>query len=98
MALPTYQSKMQEFQLLQTSWTAQLNPLLAKPLSSANILKGIDLINGATVVNHLLGRKMQGWMISDINGAATIYRSAPLNDLTLTLTSSAACTVDLVVF
>ena len=48
--------------------------------------------------NHGLQQTMQGWMITDINAAATVYRSQPLNDKTLTLTSSAACTVDLVVF
>jgi hypothetical protein len=41
---------------------------------------------------------MQGWMITDINAAAAIYRSAPLNNLTLTLNASAACIVNIGVF
>lgn len=83
---------------MQDKWAAELNPLLAKPLSNASILKGINLVNGVTVVNHLLGRTMQGWFISDIDASANIYRSQPFNNLTLTLTSNAACTVTLVVY
>lgn len=98
MQLPTWQSDDKDFQLMQNKWASILNPLLGKPMSSANILKGVQLINGTTVVNHLLGRNMQGWMISDIDAGATIYRSASFNNLTLSLTSNAACTVNLVVF
>jgi len=84
--------------LMQTKWSAILNPLLQNPLNSINILKNISLSNGSTVINHGLGRQQQGWFISDIQGAATIYRSAPFNALTLTLTSNAAVTVDIGVF
>ncbi len=79
-------------------WATTLNPILVNPLNSIIILKNIALINGATIINHGLGRLMQGWIIIDVNGAATIYRSAPLNPSTLTLTSNAAVTVTLGVF
>ena len=79
-------------------WKSQLDPVLANPMNNSSLLTGIALINGSNVINHKLGRMMQGWMISDINGAATIYRSAPMNSLTLTLASNAAVTVNLVVF
>lgn len=98
MNLPKIRDDNQSFQLMQDKWASILNPLLAKPLSDANMLKHVDLINGVTVVNHLLGRLMQGWIISDSNAAATIYRSQPFNDSTLTLTSNAACTINLLVF
>lgn len=84
--------------LMQTQWASQLNPLLSNPLNSANILKNVKLSVGPNVINHLLGKTMQGWTLVDIDGAATIYRSAPLNDKTLTLTSSAAVTVNIEVF
>jgi hypothetical protein len=84
---------------MQTQWAAQLNPLLANQLNNVQILEGVSLNNGApTVINHLLGRQMQGWFILDINRSATIYRSAPLNATTLTLFSNAACTVNIGVF
>jgi hypothetical protein len=56
------------------------------------------LINGTTIINHGLGKMQQGWFIVDINGAATIYRSQPLNDKTLILNSSAAVIVSIGVF
>lgn len=98
MNLPTWQSTDKDFQLMQSKWASILNPLLSRPLSSNNVLKNIQLINGVNVINHLLGRNMQGWILSDVNASASIYRSQPMNDLTLTLTSDADCTVNLVVF
>lgn len=84
--------------LAQDRWANQLNPMLTLPPNQGFILQDVQLISGVTVVNHLLGRKMQGWMIADQDAAASIYRSAPLNDKTLTLTSNAAVTVALWVF
>jgi hypothetical protein len=98
MALTQFQSNIQELNLLQTSWANKLNPLLDKPLNNSLLIPGVVLSVGDNVINHRLGRKLQGWMLVDINGAATIYRAAPKNNLTLTLNSSAAVTVDLVVF
>lgn len=84
--------------LTETRWKALLDPLLANLLNNAKILYGVQLANGATVINHKLGKRQQGWFIVDIDGAATIYRSQPFNDLTLTLTSNAVVTVNLGVF
>ncbi len=83
---------------ITTRWKVLIDPLLANPLNNASILVGVQLAIGATVINHKLGRPMQGWMILDIDGAATVYRSAPMNHLTLTLTSDAAVTITLGVF
>jgi hypothetical protein len=97
-ALPQFQSEDKDFQLMQNSWGAVLNVLLKNPSLDNVLLKGISLSNGATVINHKLGRTPQGWRIVDIDGAATVYRSQPFNNLTLTLTSNAAVTVSLEVF
>lgn len=98
MALPLFQTSIKELSLLETQWKSQLDPVLANPMTDMSILKDVALINGTTVVNHLLGRKQQGWVITDINGAATIHRSQPFNDKTLTLVSNAAVIVSLGVF
>ena len=98
MELPYIQSDSLTISLLQTRWRSILNPLLALPTSNASLLTDFELINGTTIINHKLGRKMQGWVITDVNAAATIYRSMPLNDKTLTLVSDAACTISLMVF
>lgn len=98
MSLPIYQSDSQVLSMMQTNWSSILNPIIKMPTNNGNILTSVALINGVTVINHLLGRMMQGWFVTDINGAAAIYRSAPLNNLTLTLTSNAAVTVNIFVF
>lgn len=96
--LPQFQSNNQPFQLMQNKWGSILNPIIANPLNNTLLLKDITLVSGTNVINHLLGRPMQGWYITDVNAAATIYRSQPFNNLTLTLTSSGPATINLAVF
>lgn len=98
MALPLQKTDLQALSLLQTSWKAQLDPVLANVTNRMSVIKDVKLASGVNVINHKLGRVQQGWVISDITGIASIYRSAPLNDLTLTLTSSAPVTISLIVF
>ena len=88
------------FDQLLTKWSSELNPLLANPLNNSQILENVVLIDGTNVINHKLGRVMQGWFIIDQNAAASIYRvpTSPFNNLTLTLSSSAAVTVNIGVF
>lgn len=84
--------------LANNKWAQSLNPIVASPISSASILQSISLTTGANTINHGLGRTMQGWFITDVNGVAIIYRSQPLNASTLTLTSSASVIVNIGVF
>lgn len=81
-----------------TRWKSLIDPLLRNNLNSVEFLTGIVLASGTTTFPHKLGRKMQGWFITDIDGASTIYRAAPFNELTLTLTSSSQVTVNIGVF
>jgi len=83
---------------MQLKWKSIIDAFIGNPSNDVSILKNVVLINGVTVVPHKLTQTMQGWRIVDINGAATIYRSAPFNAKTLTLTSNAAVTVALEVF
>lgn len=96
--LPTFKDENKNLMLLQSSWGSQLNPILSNPTTNPSRLKSITLTTGDNVINHKLGVTLQGWYISDINGAAVVYRNAPLNNLTLTLNSNAAVIVDIVVF
>ncbi len=98
MALPQIQSPDQTMMLIQTKWASQLNPLLANKLTQGNLLQNIALINGATIINHLLDRQMQGWILVDKDASVIIYRSAALNPQTLTLTSNGAVNISLWVF
>ena len=81
-----------------TRWKSLIDPILKNPLNSVSILEDVSLKIGDNVINHRLGRKLRGWVLLDVNAATTIYRSAPFNDLTLTLNSSAVATISLGVF
>jgi hypothetical protein len=96
--LPYLQTSDPELNQLQTKWKSQLDPVLAQALAQGIVLKSVKIATGQTILNHLLGRVLQGFFLTDINGAATIYRSAPKNALTLTLTSNASVTADIFVF
>lgn len=98
MALNLFQSPDQILMLMQRQWSSQINPLLAVSLTQGSLLSNITIINGSNTFNHYLGRQMQGWFITDQNALASIYRSAPLNSQTLTLTSNAAVTIALWIF
>ncbi len=100
MPLPIFKSDDRTLMLLQSGYGTKLNPLLSNPLNQGQLLTGISLISGTTVINHKLGRKMVGWFLTDLNASATIFRpaTAPFNELTLTLTSSALVTANLYVF
>lgn len=84
----------------QTIWSALLNPVIANPLNGVEILNNIVLINGSTIINHKLGRKLQGWWIISPSAASTIYQPPTTmgSATTLTLVSTAAMTVDIAVF
>lgn len=94
MALPLKLS----LDMMQTKWKSQLDPVLANPMTNISILKNVQLKSGSNVINHLLGQMQQGWILTDIQGAVTVYRSAPFNEFTLTLISSADVTVNIGVF
>lgn len=77
-------------QQMETLWKSALDPVLANLLLQGNLISNITLNNGVTVINHKLGRMQLGWFLTDNTGIATIYRSQPFNNLTLTLTSNAS--------
>lgn len=85
MALVIFKNEDRDFQLMQTSWSSQLNPVLGNPTTNMQILKNVSLSMGTNVINHLLGKIQQGWTILDLQGAIVPYRNAPFNDKTLSL-------------
>lgn len=97
MSLP----KQLPLELLQTTWAQQLDPVISNP-----ILKGRQITNqtiniGTNVINHKLGRKLQGWFITSINGYAQLFDTQATNQtpqLTLNITSNADALVSLWVY
>lgn len=99
--LPQFQSDDRNFQLMQNSWGAIINPIVNNPANLSLLLKNVSLANGTTTINHLLGRKLQGWKVIRQRASASIYDSQDANqypELTLVLVSSAVVVVDLEVF
>lgn len=99
--LKRFQTPNQDLNFLQSAWGASLDPLLDNPSNKRLRLAGVSLANGTTVINHKLGRKLQGWNTIRVRAAATIYDAQDSNqtpELTLVLISNAAVTVDLEVF
>lgn len=83
--------------MMQSAWASFLDPLINNPMSKGVAVQA-TLVSGANTINHLLSRKQQGWMITDLDAAVTVYRSQPFNDKTLTLTSSGAANIQLYVY
>lgn len=98
MLLPTYVFNDSTLARLQTNWKSIIDPVLSNPTTNPTILKNVVLKTGVNTIDHLLGAVQQGWIVSDINAAVTLYRSLPFNNLTLTLVSSGPATVTLVVY
>lgn len=86
------------WEIAQSQWASQINPVLNNPLNSVSVLKSVALVSGVNKISHKLGRVQQGWFLTDINAAITYYRSEPFNDLSLTLTCSGAAIANIGVF
>ena len=99
--LPYFQTSLPELSKLQTTWASQINPVLTTPLLQGIILPNVTLVIGNNVVNHLLGRKLQGWFIVRQRSTAAVHDTQDSNQtptLTLQLASNAVVVVDLYVF
>lgn len=87
---------------LQQAIDESLSPMVAKFQNDSTILSGVELEVGKTnVIAHKLGRKLSGWQIIRLRGAATVWDSQDSNgspSLTLYLHTSDPVTVDLLVF
>ena len=85
---------------MQSKWKSLLDPVLANLLINGQLLQNQTLVNGATPINHRLGRTPQGWFLVAPQGPATVYQAAqqPTPDLILTLVSNAAITTSIWVF
>ncbi len=88
-----------ELNSIQENVEEVVAPLLKNPLLDGQILSNIELTTGSNSISHKLGRKLQGWIIVDIDAVSDIYKETSLTpSLTLVLNSSADCTISLYVF
>lgn len=87
--------------LAQYRWASQLDPVLAQPQNQGLLIRKVGLINGHTVINHMLDRKLQGWILVRQRAQASIYDAQDSNQTpqqTLILISDQAVVVDVWVF
>ncbi len=86
---------------MQTRWKAEIDPALANPLLKGRLVMNLELSTGVNVINHLLGRKLTGWVLVGINAGVVVYDSQATNpnpQLTLQLVAPSPVTVSLWLF
>ena len=91
----------QPWDMAQTTWSTQLNPVISNEIVNGLLLQSVALNAGMNVINHTLGRKLVGWFPTRIRASATFYDQQDSNQtpaLTLNLVSSAAVVADLWVY
>ncbi len=87
------------WELAQTKWSSEINPVLALPILAGNQINNIPLAaTTPKAVNHLLQRIPQGWLLVDNSANAVIWRTQPFNINTITLESSADTTVNIYIY
>jgi hypothetical protein len=89
-------------QRLQDNIAISLNPLVTSPTLNTQVLKSVSLSSGTNVINHKLGRNLQGWKITRMRDTfSQIYDSQDSNPnptKTLILNSSVNVVIDIEVF
>jgi hypothetical protein len=102
MGLPIQQTKSKDLQIMQTTWSNQLNPVVANPLLNGRLIKDIVLKSGVNSINHGLGRPLQGWIVTGMHNVfVQLYDTQSSNQmpqLTLQLNSNGVGNIDLYVF
>lgn len=87
--------------MIQDNLANAINPLLSLPLSSSNLIPGVELESGNNTINHGLGRNLIGWIITRKDANEDIFDNQDSNTtpaLTLILNSSGDVRVDIIVF
>lgn len=85
---------------LQSKWAAIIDPVITNPICNGIQLTSIKLSAGVNTINHKLGRKCQGYIVTSIYEASSeIYRMpSQMPELTLVLSSTDECTIDIYTF
>lgn len=91
----------QEVTRLQSHIKTTLNPLLELPISDGILIKNLTINTSDTLIDHKLGRKPEGFLITRLRTNAVIYESATSNDednRMIILIASATATADIYFF
>jgi len=88
-------------QTIQSNVANSLDSLQLNPILNGITLDPVDVTSGDNVINHLLDRKLQGWVVIGNTAAIDLYDKQSTNDLadrTLILNASGTATIKLYVF
>lgn len=90
-----------ELNQIQDNLVRTLNPVIETPILGGTLLQSVALVTGSNVINHKLGRKLIGWVVSRQRSAANIYDDQDNNStpqLNLILVTSADVILDIYCF
>lgn len=73
MALTSFNTKIHELSLMQSSWAKDLDPVLSNPIVNGILLKNVSLTTGVNRIPHKLNRNLIGWIITRNRGPQYIY-------------------------
>lgn len=106
--IPKVQTSDREINQLQSNIINAVQPFLNKPMVNGILVQNVSLVTGQNIINHYLGRNLQGWIITRQRALAQVYdqQDASLTQsVTLTLqvptvgfTKTAPLVVDLYCF
>jgi hypothetical protein len=99
--LETQHTGDQNIELLQQNVKKFVKVLEDNPLLDGVLIENITVPNmGTVVVNHKLGRRPRGWILTDKAGNGNIFRGAAWTDKTIELANSVAadCVIAIWVF
>jgi len=83
----------------RTLWAQELAAAIDNPISKGNSITGIEFEAGKEkVINHGLNRTPQGWIVTDKNANADIWRTANWTINTITLKANVAVTASIWVY
>lgn len=100
-SIPIIQTDDRLINQLQQGIKQAVGPVLRNPLVNGNIVSGQALQIGQNVVNHGLGRQLQGWIPIGQNAKASFYDNQANNPQpaqTLLIVSDAAVTASFYCF
>lgn len=91
-----------DLQKVQDTLVDIFNELGKNPIvSNVKIVRNITINTTDTIVNHMLNRNINGWIIVNKNGVGDIYQSATVNSMpkaSIILNSSMTVTADILFF
>lgn len=85
----------------QTRWKSQIDPVLSNPLLQGRLLSNVSLVVGPNVINHGLGRDIQGYFFvsnSAVINTSDNFLTNQTPSLTFTITSDAKAVVSIWAF